>query len=64
MQVQITVEQISDEVQTLSLEDLRKVRELADSLLENKEESKPVMTKTSLPNIFTRRALLVNRRHR
>lgn len=41
---QITVEQISNQVQTLSLEDLRRVRELVDSLLKKKEESKPTMS--------------------
>lgn len=41
--MEITIEQIKSEVQTLSAEDLRKVRELVDSLLETKE-SKPTMT--------------------
>jgi len=41
--MQVTVEQIENEVKQLSAEDLRKVRELVDSLLE-KKESKPQMT--------------------
>ncbi len=41
--MQVTVEQIENEVKQLSQEDLRKVRELVDSLLE-KKESKPQMT--------------------
>ncbi len=41
--MQITVEQIVNEVQTLSAEDLRKVRNVVDSILETKEE-KPRMT--------------------
>ena len=41
--MQVTVEQIENEVRQLSREDLRKVRELVDSLLE-KKESKPTMT--------------------
>ncbi len=41
--MQVTVEQIESEVKQLSAEDLRKVRELVDSLLETKE-SKPQMT--------------------
>lgn len=41
--MQITVEQIKNEVSRLSKEDLQKVRELIDSLLEEKEE-KPQMT--------------------
>lgn len=39
----VTIEQIENEVKQLAAEDLRKVRELVDSLLE-KEESKPAMT--------------------
>lgn len=42
--MQVTVEQVSDQVQMLSLEDLRKVRKLVDSLLVKKEEGKPKMT--------------------
>ena len=42
--MQVTVEQVSSEVQTLSVEDLRKVRKLVDSLLVKKEEAKPTMT--------------------
>ena len=38
--MQVTIEQIENEVKQLSDEDLRKVRELVDSLLE-KKESKP-----------------------
>ena len=41
--MQITVEQIVNEVQTLSAEDLRKVRSVVDSILETKDE-KPTMT--------------------
>lgn len=41
--MQVTVEKIESEVKHLSPQDLRKVRELADSLLE-KKESKPKMT--------------------
>ncbi|MGI8466926.1 MAG: hypothetical protein ACR2N3_00550 [Pyrinomonadaceae bacterium] len=41
--MQVTVEQIENEVKQLSSEDLRKVRELVNSLLETKE-SKPKMT--------------------
>ena len=41
--MQVTVEQIESEVKKLSAEDLRKVRALVDSLLEEKE-SKPQMT--------------------
>ncbi len=41
--MRVTVEEINNGVQTLSVEDLRKVRELVDSLLK-KEESKPQMT--------------------
>lgn len=41
--MQTTIEQIENEVKQLSREDLRKVRELVDSLLE-KKESKPTMT--------------------
>jgi len=41
--MQITVEQIVREVQTLSAEDVRKVRNAVDSILETKE-TKPQMT--------------------
>lgn len=41
--MQVTVEQIENEVKQLSEENLRKVCELVDSLLE-KKESKPKMT--------------------
>ncbi len=41
--MQVTIEQIENEVKQLSREDLRKVRELVDSLLE-KKEAKPQMT--------------------
>jgi undecaprenyl pyrophosphate synthase len=41
--MEVTIEQIEHKVKTLSAEDLRKVRELVDSLLE-KKESKPTMT--------------------
>ena len=41
--MQITIEQIENEVKQLSREDLRKVRELVDSLLESKEAT-PAMT--------------------
>jgi hypothetical protein len=41
--MEVTIEQIEHEVKTLSAEDLRKVRELVDSLLERKE-MKPTMT--------------------
>ncbi len=41
--MQITIEQIENKVKQLSQEDLRKVRELIDSLLEMKEE-KPQIT--------------------
>jgi hypothetical protein len=42
--MQSTVEQVSDQVQMLSVKDLRKVRKLVDSLLVKKEEAKPTMT--------------------
>ena len=43
--MQVTVEQVSDQVQMLSVEDLRKVSKLVDSLLVKKrEEKKPTMT--------------------
>lgn len=41
--MQTTIEQIENEVKQLSREDLRKVRELVDSLLEMKE-TKPKMS--------------------
>ncbi len=41
--MQVTVEKIESEVKQLSAEDLRKVRQLVDSLLE-KEEVKPKIT--------------------
>ena len=41
--MQVTVEQIESGVKQLSAENLRKVRELVDALLETKE-SKPAMT--------------------
>ncbi len=41
--MQVTVEQIKNEVKQLSREDLRKVQELVDSLLKT-EETKPKMT--------------------
>ncbi|HSK74682.1 MAG TPA: hypothetical protein VK892_23480 [Pyrinomonadaceae bacterium] len=41
--MQVTIEQIEKEVKQLSAEDLRKVRELVDSLLE-KKEAEPQMT--------------------
>jgi hypothetical protein len=41
--MQVTVEQIENEVKQLSREDLRKVQGLIDSLLE-KKEAKPAMT--------------------
>ncbi len=41
--MEITIEQIEREVKQLSAEDLRRVRELVNSLLE-KKESKPQMT--------------------
>lgn len=41
--MQVTIEQIENEVKQLSAEELRKVRELVDSLLE-KKEAKPKMT--------------------
>lgn len=41
--MQVTISQIESEVKQLSAEDLRKVRELVDSLLE-KKEAKPQMT--------------------
>ena len=41
--MQVTIDQIESGVKQLSAEDLRKVRELVDSLLETKE-SKPAMT--------------------
>jgi hypothetical protein len=41
--MQVTIEQIENEVKKLSPEDLRKVRDLVDSLLEEKE-SKTQMT--------------------
>ncbi len=41
--MQVTVEQIVNEVQTLSVEDVRKVRRAVDSILEKNAE-KPQMT--------------------
>ncbi|MBA3600255.1 MAG: hypothetical protein H0W45_03300 [Acidobacteria bacterium] len=41
--MEVTIEQIEHEVRMLSAEDLRKVRELVDSLLESKKV-KPKMT--------------------
>lgn len=41
--MQVTIDQIESGVKQLSAKDLRKVRELVDSLLEN-GESKPTMT--------------------
>ena len=41
--MQVTIEQIENEVKQLSREDLRKVRELVDSLLKT-EETKPKMS--------------------
>ncbi len=40
--MQVTVEQIVNEVQTLSAEDLRKVRNAVDSILETKETEPPM----------------------
>jgi len=40
--MEVTIEQIEHEVKTLSAEDLRKVRELVDSLLETKEAQPPM----------------------
>ena len=42
--MQVTVEQINDQVQLLSVKDLRKVRKLVDSLLVEKELPRPTMT--------------------
>lgn len=41
--MQVTIEQIENEIKTLSMEDLRKVRNIVDSILETKE-TKPQMT--------------------
>jgi hypothetical protein len=41
--MQVTIEKINSEVQTLSVEDLKKVRQLVNSLLE-KKEAKSIMT--------------------
>ena len=41
--MQATIEKINSEFQQLSVEDLRQVRQLLDSILE-KKESKPTMT--------------------
>jgi hypothetical protein len=41
--MQVTIEQIENEVKQLSEEDLKKIRSLIDSILE-KKESKPQMT--------------------
>ena len=41
--MQATIEKINSEFQQLSVEDLRQVRQLLDSILE-KKESKPAMT--------------------
>ena len=41
--MQVTIEKIKSEVEELSVEDLKKVRQLVDSLLEIKE-AKPKMT--------------------
>lgn len=40
--MQVTVEQIVNEVQTLSAEDLRKVRNAVNSILETKETESPM----------------------
>lgn len=40
--MQVTVEQIVNEVQMLSAEDLRKVRNAVDSILETKETESPL----------------------
>ena len=40
--MQVTVEQIVNEVQMLSAEDLRKVRNAVDSILETKETESPM----------------------
>jgi len=40
--MQVTVEQIVNEVQTLSAADLRKVRNAVDSILETKETKPPI----------------------
>ncbi len=42
--MQVTVEQISGDVLSLSVDDLRKVRKLVDSLLERKDDPQPTMS--------------------
>jgi len=54
----VTVEQISGEVQSLSVEDLRKVHKLVDSLLEKKEETAPVMTEDEFEQYLYRKGII------
>ena len=42
--MQVTIEQIESEVKQLSEADLQKVRNIVDSILEKKKETKPLMT--------------------
>ncbi len=55
--MQVTVEKIVNEVQTLSAEDLRKVRSVVDSLLETKE-AKPQMTEKEFAQYLYRKGII------
>ncbi len=56
--MQVTIEQISSEVLSLSVEDLRKVRKLVDSLLVKKEESKPTMTEDEFEQYLYKKGVI------
>ena len=55
--MQATIERIEREVKTLSAEDLRKVRELVDSLLK-KQEPKPTMTEEEFEQHLYERGII------
>ncbi len=55
--MQITVEKIESEVKQLSAKDLRKVRELVDSLLEMKVE-KPQMTEEEFAQYLYQKGII------
>lgn len=56
--MQVTVEQISSEVLSLSVDDLRKVRELVDSLLVKKEKSKPTMSEDEFEQYLYKKGVI------
>ena len=56
--MQVTVEQISSEVETLSMEDLRKVRKLVDSLLVKKEEAKRAMSEDEFEQYLYKKGVI------